>query len=90
MSLNGTDDGSVYSWAARQAPAFPYRVSGAGHRRRTFSVTVAAFIGTARFTASLSDRVNTAVTQVVNIKVSALPPANPTGLSAPRATDMSA
>jgi DNA/RNA endonuclease G (NUC1)/fibronectin type 3 domain-containing protein len=85
VSLTGTDDGSVFNWSATPGTGVSAVsvTGGQGTANATFTVTLAAaFIGTATFTASLSDTVNTAVTQVVNISVSAAPPAIPTGLSA--------
>ncbi len=88
VSLTGTDDGGVYGWSAAAGTGVTSVsvTSGQGTATATFSVTVgAAFVGTATFTASLTDSVNTAVTQVVNINVTtppaAAPPA-PTGLTA--------
>ncbi len=75
VSLTGNDDGSVYSWGATAGTGISsVTVSGGqGTANVTYTVTLQpGFNGTASFTASLSDTVNTpATTRLVNIAVNA-------------------
>jgi len=89
VNLSGTDDGGVYQWTATPGTGLQsVTVSGGqGTPSVTYTVTLTAgFSGTATFTASLSDGINAAVTQLVNIQVTGTggnnpplitPPANP-------------
>ncbi|HXH92718.1 MAG TPA: DNA/RNA non-specific endonuclease, partial [Thermoanaerobaculia bacterium] len=89
VNLSGTDDGGVYQWTATPGTGLQsVTVSGGqGTTTVTYTVTLTAgFSGTATFTASLSDGINAAVTQLVNIQVTGTggnnpplitPPANP-------------
>lgn len=72
IALTGSDDNSVFSWSATAGTGVAtVAVSGGqGTANATYTVTVqAGFIGTASFTASLSDTVNAGVDQTVNIQV---------------------
>jgi endonuclease G len=90
VSLTGNDDGGVYSWSATPGTGITSVsvTGGQGTPNVTYTVTLqSGFNGTAKFTASLSDLVNPAATQLVNIAVNApvivdnpptiTPPANP-------------
>src|SRR5438045_2341571 len=89
VSLTGSDDNNAFTWGATAGTGVSSVVvnSGQGTASITYTVTlVNNFTGTATFTASLSDGVNAAVTQPVNITVNAVvvnnpptitPPANP-------------
>lgn len=77
VSLSGNDDGAVYNWSASPGSGISLVAitSGQGTATATFSVTLqGGYSGTATFTASLSDNVNPAATQAVNIAVTAPPP----------------
>ncbi|MDQ3906899.1 MAG: Ig-like domain-containing protein, partial [Acidobacteriota bacterium] len=78
VSLTGADDHSVFNWSATAgAGVSSVSVSaGQGTSHVTYSVALqGGFTGTATFTASLSDGVNTPdTTQVVNIAVNAPQP----------------
>ena len=72
VTLNGSDDGSVYNWSATAGTGVSSVIvsGGQGTANVTYTVTLnPAFSGTATFTASLSDNVNAAVTRTVNIAV---------------------
>jgi endonuclease G, mitochondrial len=72
VNLTGSDDGAVYNWSATPGTgvATVSVTGGQGTATATFTVTLqTGFNGTATFTASLSDNVNPAVTQAVNIAV---------------------
>ncbi|MCU1228375.1 MAG: polymorphic outer membrane protein [Acidobacteria bacterium] len=78
VTLNGTDDNNLFTWSATPGAGITNVVvtAGQGTAGVTYNVTLQnGFTGTATFTASLSDGVNPAATQVVNIGVS------PTGSS---------
>jgi DNA/RNA endonuclease G (NUC1)/fibronectin type 3 domain-containing protein len=90
VSLTGSDDGGVYTWAATPGTGISAVnvTAGQGTANVQYTVTlVAGFTGTATFTASLSDLVNPPATQTVNILVTPsgggnnpptiTPPANP-------------
>ena len=87
VGLTGTDDGGVFNWSATAGTGISSVTvnSGQGTSSVSYRVTLqSGFAGTATFTASLSDNVNAAVTQTVNILVNAInnppaitPPANP-------------
>ncbi|MEA2328231.1 MAG: endonuclease mitochondrial, partial [Thermoanaerobaculia bacterium] len=88
VSLTGSDDNSIYNWSATPgAGVSSVSVTGGqGTANVTYTVTLTAgYSGPATFTASLSDNVNAAATQAVNITVIA-PPAAPTGLAAAAGT----
>ncbi len=75
VSLTGSDDGGVYVWSATAGTGVSAVTvtNGQGTANATFTVTLqAGFTGTATFTASLSDTVNPATTQAVNIQVNPL------------------
>jgi len=77
VALNGSDDNSIYNWTATAGTGVSLvSVSaGQGTNHATFTVTLqGGFSGTATFTASLSDNVNTPATQAVNITVTPPPP----------------
>jgi beta-lactamase superfamily II metal-dependent hydrolase/fibronectin type 3 domain-containing protein/DNA/RNA endonuclease YhcR with UshA esterase domain len=86
VNLSGTDDGNVFNWSATPGTGVSnVSVSGGqGTGSVTYQVTLqAAYNGDATFTASLSDNVNPAVTQLVHITVTPpAPPAAPAGLNA--------
>ena len=74
VQLNGTDDGGIYNWSATPGNGISSVnvTGGQGTSTVTYTVSLnAAFNGTASFTASLSDNVNPAATQIVNINVTA-------------------
>jgi DNA/RNA endonuclease G (NUC1) len=91
VSLSGNDDNAAYTWAATVGTGVSAVTvtSGQNTPNVTYTVTLqAGFTGTATFTASLSDGVNTpATTRAVNIAVNPVvvandppaiaPPANP-------------
>ncbi|MEA2417146.1 MAG: hypothetical protein QOI58_3803 [Thermoanaerobaculia bacterium] len=88
VSLTGSDDHSIYNWSATPGTgvASVNVTGGQGTANVTYTVTLTAgYNGTATFTASLTDNVNTPATQAVNITVIA-PPAAPTGLAATAGT----
>ncbi|MBV9497189.1 MAG: DNA/RNA non-specific endonuclease, partial [Acidobacteria bacterium] len=73
VSLTGSDDNNAYAWSATTGNGVSSVIvsAGQGTANVTFNVTLqSGFIGTAQFTASLSDGVNPPTTQVVNIGVS--------------------
>ncbi|MEA2570339.1 MAG: endonuclease mitochondrial [Acidobacteriota bacterium] len=73
INLTGSDDNSLYTWAATPVNGLSSVIvtAGQGTPTVTYQVTLQnGFIGTASFTASLSDGVNPATTQTVNIGVS--------------------
>jgi endonuclease G len=77
VALNGSDDNNVYNWSAVAGTGVSLVsvTAGQGTNHATFTVTLqGGFSGTATFTASLSDNVNAAATQVVNITVIPPPP----------------
>ncbi|HEX8409475.1 MAG TPA: lamin tail domain-containing protein, partial [Thermoanaerobaculia bacterium] len=89
VALAGTDDNNAFTWSAT-AGAGVSNVSltaGQSTGTTTFTVTLqAGFTGTATFVASLTDGVNAAVTQSVNVQVNPnvvnnaptiVPPLNP-------------
>jgi endonuclease G, mitochondrial len=85
VSLTGNDDGGVYNWSATAGTGISsVSVSaGQGTSTATFTVTLqSGFNGTAAFTASLSDNVNAATSQAVNIQVNA-PANNAPAINAP-------
>lgn len=74
VSLSGNDDDGIYNWSATPGTGIASVSVSAGQDTptATFSVLLSAgFTGTASFTASLSDNVNTPRTQTVNISVTA-------------------
>ncbi len=74
VSLTGNDDGGVYNWTATEETGIASVSVTAGQDAPTATFTVllsSGFTGTASFTASLSDNVNTPVSQTVNITVTA-------------------
>jgi DNA/RNA endonuclease G (NUC1) len=78
VNLTGNDDNNLYSWSATPGAGVTSAIvtAGQGTPTVTYNVTIqAGFLGTATFTASLSDGVNPATNQTVNIGVS------PTGSS---------
>jgi DNA/RNA endonuclease G (NUC1) len=73
INLTGNDDNGIYNWSVTAGTGINSVTvtSGQGTATATFSATIqSGFIGTATFTASLSDNVNPATNQVVNIGVS--------------------
>jgi endonuclease G len=77
VTLNGSDDGAVYNWSATPGTGVSAVTvsAGQGTPGAIFNVTLeAGYNGMASFTASLSDNFNAAVTQGVNIAVTATPP----------------
>jgi DNA/RNA endonuclease G (NUC1)/fibronectin type 3 domain-containing protein len=88
VGLVGSDDGSIYNWSSNPGTGVDSVIvsGGQGTANVTYTVTVTpGFSGTATFTASLSDGVNTPATRTVNITV-VPPPAAPTGLAATAGT----
>ncbi|HEV7573012.1 MAG TPA: DNA/RNA non-specific endonuclease [Thermoanaerobaculia bacterium] len=88
VGLTGSDDGAIYNWSATAGTgvASVNVTAGQGTANVTYTVTLTAgFSGTANFTATLTDNVNTPVNQAVNITVVA-PPAAPSGLAATAGT----
>jgi DNA/RNA endonuclease G (NUC1) len=89
ITLSGSDDNSVYSWTATSGSgvASVNVTTGQGTSSVTYTVALqSGFTGTATFTASLSDTVNSSVSRSVNIQVnpnvanfapSIIAPANP-------------
>ncbi|HVE69777.1 MAG TPA: DNA/RNA non-specific endonuclease [Thermoanaerobaculia bacterium] len=72
VGLTGSDDGGVYVWTATPGNGISSVAvtNGQGTANVTYTVTSqTGFIGTATFTASLSDNVNPAATRAVNIQV---------------------
>ena len=77
VSLTGTDDGAVYNWSATPGTGLSNVTVSGGQTAATATFTVTlqgGFHGTASFTATLSDNVNTPATQPVNITVTQPPP----------------
>ena len=77
VTLSGTDDGGIYNWSATAGLGLTsVAVSGTANTSSVvFTVSVqSGFTGTAFFTATLSDGVNPAVNQRVNIQVGATGP----------------
>jgi DNA/RNA endonuclease G (NUC1)/fibronectin type 3 domain-containing protein len=88
VSLTGSDDNGIYNWSATPGTGVSSATvtGGQGTANVTYTVTLTAgYSGAATFTASLTDNVNTAANQVVNVTVIA-PPAAPTGLAAAAGT----
>ena len=87
VGLTGADDNSIYNWSATAGSGVSSVTvtGGQGTTNVTYTVAlVAGFSGTATFTASLSDNVNTpATTQVVNIAVTPLVANDPPTITAP-------
>ncbi len=90
VTLHGNDDGGVYNWSATPGTGIQSVsvTGGQGTADVTYTVTlVAGFHGFATFTATLSDNVNTPVSQAANIQVNQvgggnnspliIPPPNP-------------
>jgi DNA/RNA endonuclease G, NUC1 len=78
INLTGNDDNNLYTWSATPGAGVTSAIvtAGQGTAAVTYNVTIqAGFLGTATFTALLSDGVNPATAQAVNIGVS------PTGSS---------
>jgi len=72
VTLSGSDDGGVYTWSATPGSGVQtVTVSGGqGTPTVTYTVTlVTGFSGTATFTATLTDSINTPASQGVNIQV---------------------
>jgi DNA/RNA endonuclease G (NUC1)/fibronectin type 3 domain-containing protein len=72
VNLSGNDDNNVYNWTATPGTGVTSVIvsAGQGTANVTYNVTIQpAFIGTATFTASLSDGVNPPTDQAVNIGV---------------------
>lgn len=87
VNLSGSDDGGLYTWSATAGTGISSVAvtAGQGTPNVTYAVALqSGFTGTATFTASLSDGVNAAVTQLVNIKVN--PPPTPTPSATPTPT----
>ncbi|HMC72593.1 MAG TPA: DNA/RNA non-specific endonuclease, partial [Mycobacteriales bacterium] len=77
VTVTGTDDKAVYNWSATGGTGVSIVNVTAGQTSATatFNVTLqGGFSGTASFTATLSDNVNPAVNQTVNIGVTPPPP----------------
>src|SRR5437588_4193152 len=75
VSLSGADDNGVYNWSATAGTGITSVIvtNGQGTNSITYSVTLqAGFSGSASFTATLSDNVNTAVNQTVHIQVNSI------------------
>ncbi|HJQ31529.1 MAG TPA: tandem-95 repeat protein [Pyrinomonadaceae bacterium] len=86
VSLTGTDDNNIFNWSATPGTGISSVVvsSGQGTGSVTYTVTLQpGFSGTATFTASLSDNVNTPVTRSVNIQVNPPVVNNPPVINAP-------
>jgi len=86
VSLTGSDDNNIFNWSATPGTGVSSVTvaSGQGTANIAYTVTlVTNFTGTATFTASLSDNVNPAVTQQVNITVNAAPVNNPPTITPP-------
>jgi DNA/RNA endonuclease G (NUC1) len=90
VTINGNDDGNVYSWTATPGTGVSNVTvtAGQGTSSVTYQVTLQTnFYGTATFTAALTDNFNAPATQAVNIAVTRdvtinhvptiTPPANP-------------
>jgi endonuclease G len=78
ITLNGSDDFAVYNWSATAGAGVSAVtvLAGQGTSSVTYNVTLqTGFSGTATFTASLSDNVNTPAARAVNITVTP-PPVN--------------
>jgi beta-lactamase superfamily II metal-dependent hydrolase/fibronectin type 3 domain-containing protein len=87
VNVSGNDDGAIYNWSATPGTGISNvtATGGQGTATVTYTVTlVAGYNGTATFTASLTDNVNTPATQPVNITVTTAPvaPAAPAGVTA--------
>jgi endonuclease G len=86
VSLSGSDDNNLFTWAATAGAGISSVVvtGGQGTANVTYTVTLqAGFNGPATFTASLSDSVNAPTTQAVNIQVNPLVVNNPPAITAP-------
>jgi endonuclease G, mitochondrial len=86
VSLSGSDDNNIFNWSSTAGTGVSSVVvnSGQGTANISFTVTlINNFNGTATFTASLSDNVNAAVTQLVNITVNAVAVNNPPTITPP-------
>jgi DNA/RNA endonuclease G (NUC1) len=86
VSLTGSDDNNAFNWGATAGTGVASVVVNGGQGTSSISYTVTLvnnFTGTATFTASLSDGVNAAVTQPVNIKVNAAAVNNPPTITPP-------
>ena len=73
VNLTGNDDNNLYTWGATPGAGIQNVsvTAGQGTANVTYNVAIqAGFIGTATFTATLSDGVNPATQQTVNIGVS--------------------
>lgn len=87
VSLSGSDDNNAFTWSATAGVgiASVTVASGQGTNTVGYQVTLqAGFTGTASFTATLSDGINPAVNQTVNIQVNGNTPnlaVNPTSLN---------
>ncbi len=85
VGLTGSDDAAIYNWSATPGTGVSTVVvsAGQGTANVTYTVTLTpGYFGTATFTATLTDNVNTPVNQAVNITVTPASPAAPTGLNA--------
>ena len=86
VQLTGTDDNNVFNWSATPGTGVSSVVvsNGQGTGTVTYTVSlVAAYNGIATFTATLSDNVNTPVTQTVNIQVNSASGNNAPVIAAP-------
>lgn len=79
VNLSGNDDGGVYNWSVGGASHATVAISGSSTNANvTVAVTLeAGYVGTASFTATLSDTVNTPVSRTVNIEVTNVPGSTP-------------
>jgi beta-lactamase superfamily II metal-dependent hydrolase/fibronectin type 3 domain-containing protein len=85
VGLTGNDDGGIYTWSATPGTGVTTVTvnAGQGTSSVTYEVTLTGgYSGTATFTATLTDGVNTPANQAVNIQVTPAPPAAPAGLTA--------
>jgi DNA/RNA endonuclease G (NUC1)/fibronectin type 3 domain-containing protein len=72
INISGNDDNNLYTWGATLGTGVTgvTVISGQGTASATYSVSIQpAFVGTATFTATLSDGVNPPAQQAVNIGV---------------------
>ena len=86
VSLSGADDGGIYNWSATGGTGIQSVTvtGGQGTANVEYTVTlIGGFNGTAAFTASLSDNVNAAATQIVHITVNSPTVNDPPSISAP-------
>jgi DNA/RNA endonuclease G (NUC1) len=86
VTVTGSDDNNVFNWSATAGTGVQsVSVSGGqGTSSVTYLVTLQSnFSGTAKFTATLSDNVNTAVNQTVNVTVNAAQTNNPPTINPP-------